>query len=107
FQGQIQPLQLTGAVYDQAFRGFITLEPNGPKATACPAFLLGGNPFYQIPLNGSFTASLVLQAPANAAPGTYNCALRYTAIDQIINVGDFSVGKGNQVNVPYTVKKAR
>ena len=46
FQGQVQPLQLTGAVYDRAFQGFITLEPNGPTATACPVFLLGGNPFY-------------------------------------------------------------
>jgi hypothetical protein len=106
--GEARTVPISGAVYVTGFSGSVTLGPNGPKQTACPIFLNGDNPFVQFPVGpDSVRVGLNVWVPPETPPGTYNCALRYTAIHKILRVGDFSVGKGNQVNVPYTVRGRR
>jgi hypothetical protein len=103
-QGQTKVLTVTGAVYGFIpFSGDINLFPNGPKATACPIFVSGGNPNVTFPANSeSVRVQLTVMAPANTPRGSYNCALAYTAI-QHTPQGLFGVGGGNQVNIPYNV----
>ena len=108
FQGEVRELTLTGAVYDRNFSGDIFLAPNGPQSTACPVFFSGENRTVNFPLGpDSVRVRVVLRVPANTPPGNYNCALRYSALFPIINVGTCEVGKGNQVNIPYLVKRSR
>jgi len=108
FQGEVRQLTLSGAVYDRNFSGDIFLSPNGPQSTACPVFLSGDNRNLNIPLGAdSLRVNLVLRVPANTPPGNYNCALRYSALFTVLNVATCEVGKGNQVNIPYQVRRSR
>jgi hypothetical protein len=106
--GEFKTVTLTGAVYDTSFNGRITLDPNGPKETACPIFFsLPGVPTpVSAPVGpDSVKVQVGLRGPVGVAAGDYTCALKYTAIHSIFNVGDFSVGKGNEVRVRYTLKR--
>jgi hypothetical protein len=105
--GESKMVTLTGAVYDSPFNGRITVEPNGPKETACPIIVLPSTPQpVWLPVGpDSVRLQVAVKGPAGVAPGDYTCALKYTAILSIPNVGDFSVGKGNEVRVRYTLKR--
>lgn len=110
YQGETKEITLTGAVYDRDFYGTIKVEPNGPVSTACPIYSTIANTTRtgSLPLSANEPIiTVVFTCPRDTAPGDYNCALKYTATAEILNVGNFSVGKGNQVNVGYTVKRKR
>jgi hypothetical protein len=114
-QGDLVAVTVTGAVYDFPFLvGDIGLAPNnnlppGPTNPACPAFLSGGAINTGAPIGQNvLSVPVTLRIPPNTAPGTYNCALKYVAIYKSPYTGiSYSVGKGNQVNIPYTVRRAQ
>lgn len=111
--GEARTVPITGAVYDHQFNGRILLAPNndlpiGPQNPACPIFLNGNNPNVAAPVGqNTLTVGLGVFVPPNTPAGNYNCALKYTALHQILLFGEFSVGKGNEVEVPYTVRVRR
>ncbi len=113
-QGTVAGVTVTGANYDAPFLfGDIGLRPNndlpiGPNNPACPIFLSGTALGTSAPI-GQNTVRVPVSffIPPNTPPGTYNCALKYVAIYKSPFTGiSYFVGKGNQVNVPYTVRRA-
>lgn len=113
-QGDALTARVTGAVYDAPFlAGDIGLAPNnnlplGPSNPACPIFVSGTAINTSAPIGQNvLSVPVTLRIPANTAPGSYNCALKYVAIYKSPFTGiSYFVGKGNQVNIPYTVRRA-
>jgi hypothetical protein len=108
--GQPKGYKLLGAVYDGdiKFAGRVFVRPNGPKETACPIFFNGDNLNFSAARNSTnIPIGVSFRVPANHPLGNFNCALTYSG-DQI-NPATTEVvpvkTKGNQVNVPYTVKR--
>lgn len=108
-QGKTKTIILTGAVYDQPFKGNITLMPTPDFATGCPLF--GNVPFNGVYNNVMFPVgpdSVQLQftvtGPTSLKPGTYTCKLTYDAIFPTFG-GPIHVGKGNTVSISYNLKK--
>jgi hypothetical protein len=108
--GQPKGTTVLGAVYDGNIRfgGQVLIRPNGPKETACPIFNSGDNLNVSAARN---TTNLPLGVgflvPANHPLGNFNCALTYSASQVNPFTGERVPVRtqGNQVNVPYTVKR--
>jgi hypothetical protein len=113
--GDFLSARVTGAVYDAPFLfGDIGLSPNnslppGPTNSACPIFVSGTAINTSAPIGQNvLSVPVTLRIPSNTAPGSYTCALKYVAIYKSPFTGiSYFVGKGNQVNIPYTVRRAR
>ncbi|HZI15411.1 MAG TPA: hypothetical protein VE153_33875 [Myxococcus sp.] len=113
--GDALTARVTGAVYDAPLLfGDIGLAPNndlptGPTNPACPLFVSGSVINTSAPIGQNvLSVPVILRVPAATAPGSYNCALKYVAIYKSPFTGiSYFVGKGNQVNIPYTVRRAR
>jgi hypothetical protein len=114
-QGDALSTQVTGAVYDfPLLFGDIGLAPNndlppGPSNPACPIFLFGSAINTSAPIGQNvLSVPVTVRIPPDTPPGSYNCALKYVAIYKSPFTGvSYLVGKGNQVNIPYTVRRAR
>jgi len=113
--GDALSTRVTGAVYDAPLLvGDIALAPNntlplGANNPACPIFVSGAAFNIGAPIGQNvLSVPIILSVPPNTAAGTYNCALKYRAVYKSPFTGiSYDVGKGNQVNVPYTVRVRR
>ena len=94
----MQAVPIYGAVYNTTFNGIISVTPNGPTQTACPIYLYSDTSPRSISVGG-FNTTIYVKVPSGTPKGNYNCGLQYSAY-----CGSINVSKGNQVNVPYTVK---
>jgi hypothetical protein len=110
-QGKSKSINLIGSLYGSIpFVGTVTVQPNSPLGSttnvACPI------------LQGPFPQRVTLQpganeviitvnffCPASTPKGTYNCALRYTAVPD--NSNGTNVAKGNEVDIGYVVVSPR
>ncbi len=106
-QGKSKTINLIGSVYGNIqFVGTITVEPNSPRGSttnvACPILQA---PFSQHvslqPGANEVIIAVTLFCPASTAKGTYNCALRYSAVPD--NTNGTNVAKGNEIDIGYLV----
>jgi hypothetical protein len=107
-QGKSRTITLTGSVYGDPFSGNVTVAPNvdaGKPNTACP--ILQGPVTQHVNLKPGANEPIITVTffcPANTPRGTYNCALKYSAVD---DQGRPSTARGNEIDLGYNVIKPK
>ena len=109
-QGKGKTIQLTGSVYNNVrFVGTITVEPNSPIGSttnvACPILQAPFSMHVDLPPGANeVIISVPFFCPTSIATGTYNCALRYSAVP---DGSKQNAAKGNEVDIGYNVIRPR